>query len=310
MRPVKQHRAASGPASSAQSQLLTEELDRVHAHGRAVRARVDAGGLLLVPVEVAGRRLLLHDGLLARRVLAIDLLDEERVHVDVAVGALLRAVATTDAPVLDDDLQRLATPDGADRTAHHAERVPARAARRRHQVFVVAQAVPYQAGHAVVRVGARLHAEVTARAALEVDEQEVLRLHEPLRDEVVDGHRPDGLDALLIRLQPRVRDLAQPLAHLRIALDDLLELLDADPHELDVVERGAGGRAQAAGPEEPDLADVRPPGQVGENEVAPRERLRDLHEPHPDEVEAVGGVALPEDHLPRLDAHPPPPPRW
>src|SRR5207247_2631806 len=91
------------------------------------------------------------------RLLVLDLLlGRERVHVDVAVGTVLGALAAADAPVLDDDLARLAPADRADRAADHAVRVEARPARRRHQVVAEAQPLADQARHAVVRVGARL----------------------------------------------------------------------------------------------------------------------------------------------------------
>ena len=72
-------------------------------------------------------------------------LHRERMHVDIAVRAVLGAQAAADAPVLDDHFQRIAPPDGAHRAAHHAQRIAALAAGGRHQILVEAQAFADQA---------------------------------------------------------------------------------------------------------------------------------------------------------------------
>ena len=77
---------------------------------RIVRARVHAARLGVLHAQVATRRLLPVT---------------ERMQVQVAVRAVADAEAAADAPVLDDDLHRAAPADRPDRTAHHAERIPA-----------------------------------------------------------------------------------------------------------------------------------------------------------------------------------------
>ncbi len=81
-----------------------------------------------------------------------------------------------------------------------------------------------------------------------------------------------------------------------------VEVLGADPHDLHVIERDAGGGAHALA-QQADLAEVVGAVQVAQHEVAAREGLRDLDEADADQEEAVGRVALPADHLSRLVAH-------
>lgn len=91
-------------------------------------------------------------------------------HVDIAERAEFRAFAAADAPVFNDDLQVFLTADGSDRALRHAERVAAGAAGGGDEILVVAQAVADEARHAVVSLGAGAHAQVAARATVEVDE--------------------------------------------------------------------------------------------------------------------------------------------
>src|SRR5207249_8635824 len=102
---------------------------------------------------------------------------------------VLGAEPTADAPVLDEDLQRVAAPDGPDRAADHAQRVATRAAGGRHQVAIESQTVTHQAGDAVVRISTGAHAAVAPRAPLEVEEEQVLRLHQALSKEGAEGKR-------------------------------------------------------------------------------------------------------------------------
>src|SRR5205814_5707578 len=96
----------------------SEELQGLDAMQRIVRARVHAGRLGVVTAEVAGGGLLAHHRLAHPRLLGILGVHHERMEVDVAVRALVGAQATADAPVLDDDLQRIRVPaDGAYRAA-------------------------------------------------------------------------------------------------------------------------------------------------------------------------------------------------
>ena len=81
-----------------------------------------------------------------------------------------------------------------------------------------------------------------------------------------------------------------------------VEVLAADPDDLDVVERRAGGGAHAARPAGRSRRSSRGGPGTRSTSSPPGKALRDLHEAEPDQVEAVGRVALPEDHLARLVA--------
>src|ERR1700730_609584 len=97
-------------------------------------------------------------------------------HVDVAVRAELGAFPATDAPILDDDFEVFLAPNGADRALRHAKWIARRSASRRDQKMIVAQAIAQQTGDAVVRLRASLHTGIAARAVIQIDEQEILRL--------------------------------------------------------------------------------------------------------------------------------------
>src|SRR5262249_53752726 len=158
--------------------------------------------LLEIVAKVAGGRLLADHRLApARPGLVLDR-DGEVVDVDVAVRAVLSAQPAADAPVLDEDLERVPATDRPDGTPDHAQRIAARAAGRRDQVLVEPKPVADEPGDAVVRVGARTHAQIAARAPIEVEEQEVLRLHEALSEEVADRHRRHPLVTLLVLADP------------------------------------------------------------------------------------------------------------
>ena len=86
----------------------------------------------------------------------------ERMKVDISVRAIFRAQAAPDAPILNDDLQRIAPADRSDGTAHHAQRIAALPAGRCHQEIFKAQPFAYQARHAIMRISARRHAGVPA----------------------------------------------------------------------------------------------------------------------------------------------------
>src|SRR5512138_570982 len=102
---------------------VREELARIYAMRRVVRTRVHTVRLVILGTQVAGGGLGFDFGDLASQAGGVLGGDIERLHVDVAVGAVVGAQAAADAPVFDDDLQAVAPPDGPNGTAHHAERV-------------------------------------------------------------------------------------------------------------------------------------------------------------------------------------------
>src|ERR1700687_4077694 len=96
--------------------------------GGVVRAGVDATGLPVeADAEVAHGCFLLHDrDLFAGFWVGPPFL--ERMHVDIAIRTILGAFAATDAPVLNDDLSRVAPAYRADGAADHAIRIETRPA--------------------------------------------------------------------------------------------------------------------------------------------------------------------------------------
>src|SRR5438477_7605181 len=106
-----------------QSQLVGEECERLDAHRGVVWARVDARGLREIPAQITRGRLLVDHGFHAARTGLVRSLRLERVDVDVAVRTALRAETAADAPVFDDDLERIAAADRTHRATDHAQRV-------------------------------------------------------------------------------------------------------------------------------------------------------------------------------------------
>ena len=157
--------------------------------------------------------------------------------------------------------QESAAADRADRAADHAIRVEAGAARAGHQELVEPQALADQPGDAVVRVGARLGAFVAAGALLQVEHQQALGVHEPLAEEVAERrHARACWRALAVGLEP-LRAPTSVTAGLDVGelVEDRVEVLGADPHDVDVVERGAGAPVRTAGlgdRQQADLAEV------------------------------------------------------
>src|SRR3954471_16034005 len=123
-----------------------EERERLDPVRRVVRAGVDAARLLVLHAEVAAGRLLFRARDQASRLRRIGHLHRERVQVEVSVRAVAGAQAAPDAPVLDDDLHRVAAADRADRAPDHAQRIAAGPAGGRHQVLVEAQPFADEAG--------------------------------------------------------------------------------------------------------------------------------------------------------------------
>src|SRR5579884_1704435 len=160
------NRAVCGPFSFPRPlpQHLREKYARIHAMRRIVRARINATRLLQMRAQIAGGCFLLHYGLLPPRLFRILRHHLKRMQVDVAVRAIPRAQPAPDTPILDDDLERISSPERSHRAADHAERIAALPAARCHQVLLESQPVAHQPRHAVVRIRAGVHARVAARA--------------------------------------------------------------------------------------------------------------------------------------------------
>src|SRR6266511_1056660 len=108
------------------------------------------------------------------------------VHLDVRIGAPLGARPASDAVVGDDPDLAVGLPDDAVHRAHQAHGVLAVPARRREQQVLHLQAPPVQPGVAVAPF-AGLHAVVAVRADGGVDHQDLVALHDPAAQQVLDG---------------------------------------------------------------------------------------------------------------------------
>ncbi len=203
-------------------------------------------------------------------------------------GTIVGAQAAADAPVFDNDFQRIAPPDRADGAADHAEWIAALPARGRHQVFVEAQAFAHQAAHAVVCIGAGAYALIAARAAFQVEHQQALRFHQSLGEKLVHGNIFGSDGAASVFFQPFVGRGLQAVPNVGKLVEHQLKIFSRDAHDLDVVESRAGRGARAAG-EQRDLAEVAAPRQIGEHQFASELLFGNLHEADADQIEAVGG---------------------
>src|SRR5947208_4191238 len=223
-----------------------EERERLDAVRGVVRARIHAARLRMFHAQIATGRLLPGRRDHPVRLLRIGDLDLERVQVEVAVRTIPNAEAATDAPVLDDDLHRVAAPDRSHGAANHAERIAARATRGRDEVLVESQPFTNQTRHAVVRVRTRAHALIATRALLQVQQQETLRFHESLVQEGIDWDVLGGRDALPVLFRALARDLLEARADIRKPRHHQLEVFAGNLHDVDVIERGTRGRTHTA----------------------------------------------------------------
>ena len=206
---------------------------------RVVRARVDAAWFRMLRAEIARSGFLFHDRARTPRRIRIGNLNGKRMHVDIAVGTILRAQTATDAPVFDDHFQRIAAPNRTNGTTDHAERVAALPARGGYQVFVEAQAFANQARHAVVSASASPNARIAARATLEIENQQTLRLHQPLREKILQRRGFDEREAFAIFALALERDGFEAVPNLGKLAEHEVKILRRNANDFDVVERRA-----------------------------------------------------------------------
>ena len=67
----------------------------------------------------------------------------ERMKIDVAVRTISHAESAADAPVFNNDFQRIAPANRPDGAADHTKRIAALAAARRNEVMIESQSVAY-----------------------------------------------------------------------------------------------------------------------------------------------------------------------
>ena len=89
--------------------------------------------------------------------------------IDISVGTVVGAQTAANAPVFNDDFQRVAAADGADRASHHAKRIATLPAGSGHEIFIEAQTFANQTADALMGIGAGAHALIATCAFLEIE---------------------------------------------------------------------------------------------------------------------------------------------
>ena len=201
-----------------------------------VRTGIDATRFGVIVAKIARSRFHLHGGHFASGVRRIIQLYRERVHVDVPVRTVAGAQSTANTPVFDNDFERIAPANGADRTAHHAKRIATLPAGGSHQILVESKTFPHQTAHALMRISTGPNTHVAARAALQIEQQKALRFHQSLRQELVNGHAAHALCPDAIALDPLLGHTLQSSPYFGEAVEHHLEVFAREFHHLDVVE--------------------------------------------------------------------------
>ena len=232
-----------------------------------VRTGVNATRFGVVVAQVAGCGFYAYASDFLSRVCGIIKLCGKRMKVDVSVGTIVRAQAATDTPVFDDDLKSIAAPNRADRATDHAERIAALAARSGHQVLIEAQTLADQSADALMCVGTGPHALVATRALLQVENEEALRFHQSLGEELVYGNvlRLDRVAQILF--DPLAGNGSQFVANFWKAIKHELEIFARDAHDFHMVESGTRRGARAAA-EQRDFTEIAAACEVGKHQFA------------------------------------------
>ena len=144
---------------------LGKEFCRIHPVRGIVRAGIDAARLGMIVAKVAGGRLLLHRAILRPGCAGSSSSNRERMHVDVAVGAVLAhrpQPMHQSSMMTSSELRRRIEPTGQPTMQSGSRHCRHEVATR---ILVESQPLADQARDAVVRVGAGADALVAARAA-------------------------------------------------------------------------------------------------------------------------------------------------
>ena len=266
-----------------------------------VRACVDAAWFFQVRAKIARSSFLSDGRFLAAAPLRIVNHHFERMQIYIAVGTILRTQAAADAPIFDNDFQRIAPANRTDGAADHAEWVAALAATRGHEILVEAQAIANETRDAIVRIGACVHASVATRAVLQIQNQQALRFHQSLREKLIDGDVVNHLHALLVCGAAFGRHSFKAGSNAGETRHHVAEIAAGDSHQLDVIERRARRGSKAAA-EQADLPEIIAARKIGKHKLAARIVLRNFHEADSNEVETVCRRALLNDDLPGGEA--------
>ena len=141
------------------------------------------------------------------------------------------------------------------------------------------------------------HALVAASALFQVQNQQALRLVQPLIDVLLERHPAHGAGTLAIRFDPLLCQRLQPLANFGMPRDHLVKRELRHHYQLNMIQRRAGGCALDAA-KQSDLAEDVAAGKVRQDQtLAVTVRFLDLDVAHANQIEGIGRVALPEDHL-------------
>ena len=264
--------------------------------GGVVGTGIDAAGFFQVGAEIAGGGFLLDNGFLAAGIFEIVDTHIEGMKIDVAVRAVARTEAAANAPVFDDDFERVAAANGAHGAANHAERVATLPAGSGDEEVFEAEAVANETSDAIVGIGASVHAGIAAGALLKIEDQQALRLHQTLGEKLVNGNALEHLEALGVGGLAFGDHGLETRADIGEARNHIAEIFARNPDEFDVIEGGAGSGARAAA-EEADFAEVVAAREIGEDEFPAGIVFGDFHEADAHQIEGVGGIALTGDDL-------------
>jgi hypothetical protein len=248
---------------------FSKECFWIHAMRGIVRAGIDAAWFLQVRAKVAGSSLLLDDRFFAAGMFGIVGHHFERMQIDVAVGTVVRAQSAADAPVLNDDFERIAPTYRSHGAANHAERIAALAATGGDEVLIESEPVANQARDAVVGIGASVHASVATRTILQIENQEALRFHQALGEKLVDGNAVNHLHALLIGGTSLSRNSFKAGSNSGEPCDHVPKIITGDSNEFDVIKRCAR-RGSNASAQQADFAKIIAARKISENQLASR----------------------------------------
>src|SRR5260370_39932305 len=120
----KPSRVVCDPSSfcRAVAKHIGEKCPRINAMRGVVRARVDAALSFQVRAKIARSSFLSAGRFVAAAPLRIVNHHFERMQIYIAVGTILRTQAAADAPIFNNDFQRIAPSNRTDGAADHAER--------------------------------------------------------------------------------------------------------------------------------------------------------------------------------------------
>ncbi len=118
-----------------------------------------------------------------------------------------------------------------------------------------------------MRVGAGPYAHVATGATLQIEQKKALRLHQSLRQELVNGYAAHPLRADAITLHPFLGHILKPAPNFGESVEHHLEVFASNFHHFNVVESRAGcGSVGAA--QEGDFAEVPSSCQIGKDKAS------------------------------------------